>query len=99
MLGRAAYHDPYLLHCPDVAWFGGVPGKEQRSRAELLRAFRPQVQCWPAQDVPLKHITRYVLGLFNGQRGGRAFRSEVHSSEHQTLISILSDVFCSNNKK
>src|SRR5690606_27987233 len=21
MLGRAAYHDPYLLHCLDVAWF------------------------------------------------------------------------------
>ena len=39
MLGRAAYHDPYLLHRLDVAWFGG----ELRSRAELLRALRPYV--------------------------------------------------------
>ena len=24
MLGRAAYHTPYLLHELDVAWFGGA---------------------------------------------------------------------------
>ncbi|MGO1891695.1 MAG: tRNA dihydrouridine(20/20a) synthase DusA, partial [Luteimonas sp.] len=37
MLGRAAYHDPYLLHRLDTAWFGGP----LRGRAELLRALRP----------------------------------------------------------
>lgn len=70
MLGRAAYHDPYLLHRLDVAWFGG----ELRDRAGLLRALRPHVEGWLAQGIALKHITRHLLGLFHGQRGGRAFR-------------------------
>ena len=79
MLGRAAYHDPYLLHCFDVAWFGG----RQRSRAGLLRAFRPQVEQWLAQGIPLKHVTRHLLGLFGGQRGGRAFRQVLSEGAHE----------------
>ena len=42
MLGRAAYHTPYLLHQLDVAMFGGA----SRSRGELLHAFRPHVEAW-----------------------------------------------------
>ncbi len=79
MLGRAAYHDPYLLHRLDVAWFGGAP----RARAELLRAFRPWVERWLAAGVPLKHVTRHVLGLFNGERGGRAFRQVLSEGAHR----------------
>ena len=79
MLGRAAYHDPWLLHCLDVAWFGGL----QRSRAELLRAFRPQLEAWLQQGVPLKHVSRHLLGLFNGQRGGRAFRQVLSEGAHK----------------
>ncbi|MBA2239329.1 MAG: tRNA dihydrouridine(20/20a) synthase DusA, partial [Lysobacter sp.] len=40
MLGRAAYHDPYLLHQVDVAWFGG----RMHTRAQLLRSLRPYVE-------------------------------------------------------
>ncbi|GHE42303.1 tRNA dihydrouridine(20/20a) synthase DusA [Vulcaniibacterium thermophilum] len=79
MLGRAAYHDPYLLHRLDVAWFGGP----MRPRGELLRAFRPYVEAQLARGVPLKHITRHVLGLFAGQRGGRAFRQMLSEHAHR----------------
>ncbi|HZH42769.1 MAG TPA: tRNA dihydrouridine(20/20a) synthase DusA [Lysobacter sp.] len=79
MLGRAAYHDPYLLHRLDVAWFGG----ELRSRGELLCAFRPYVEAQLARGVPLKHIVRHVLGLFAGQRGGRAFRQLLSEQAHR----------------
>jgi len=79
MLGRAAYHTPYLLHQLDVAWFGGV----LRSRAELLRAFRPHVEAWLAQGVALKHVTRHILGLFHGERGGRAFRQVLSEGAHR----------------
>jgi len=79
MLGRAAYHTPYLLHQLDVAWFGGT----LRSRAELLRAFRPHVEAWLAQGIALKHITRHVLGLFHGERGGRAFRQVLSEGAHK----------------
>ncbi len=70
MLGRAAYHTPYLLHALDVAWFGGA----LQSRAGLLRAYRPYVEAQLARGVFLKHITRHILGLFAGEPGGRAFR-------------------------
>jgi tRNA-dihydrouridine synthase A len=79
MLGRAAYHDPYLLHRLDVAWFGG----ELRTRGELLRALRPQVEAWLGQGIALKHITRHLLGLFAGERGGRAFRQVLSEGAHK----------------
>ncbi len=78
MLGRAAYHDPYLLHRLDVAWFGG----ELRTRSELLLALRPHVERWLARGVALKHVTRHVLGLFAGERGGRAFRQVLSEGAH-----------------
>lgn len=79
MLGRAAYHDPYLLHRLDVAWWGG----ELRSRAELLRSLRPYVEAQLGRGVFLKHMTRHMLGLFHGERGGRAFRQVLSEGAHK----------------
>lgn len=78
MLGRAAYHTPYLLHELDVAWFGGEP----RPRAALLRAYRPYVEAQLRRGVALKHISRHLLGLFAGQPGGRAFRQVLSEGAH-----------------
>ena len=84
MLGRAAYHDPYLLHRLDVAWFDGPPFEGRlRTRGELLRALRPYVEAQLAQGVFLKHITRHLLGLFAGERGGRAFRQVLSEGAHR----------------
>lgn len=79
MLGRAAYHDPYLLHRLDVEMFGG----EVQARAQLLRALRPYVEKKLQQGMALKHITRHVLGLFHGQPGGRAFRQVLSEGAHR----------------
>ncbi len=78
MLGRAAYHDPYLLHRIDAALSGG----EIRSRTDLLRAWRPYVEAKLAEGVSLKHLTRHVLGLFHGQPGGRIFRQVLSEGAH-----------------
>lgn len=79
MLGRAAYHDPYVLHRLEVEWFGGT----LRTRAELLRAYRAYVESQLANGVLLKHITRHILGLFAGERGGRAFRQILSEGAHK----------------
>jgi tRNA-dihydrouridine synthase A len=79
MLGRAAYHDPYLLHQLDVAWFGG----EVRSRGDLLRSMRPYIEDQLSRGVYLKHITRHLLGLFAAERGGRAFRQVLSEGAHK----------------
>ncbi len=79
MLGRAAYHDPYLLHRLDVALFGG----EAMPRDALLQAMGPYVERQLAQGVALKHITRHLLGLYLGQPGGRAFRQVLSERAHR----------------
>ncbi|MBB6066351.1 tRNA-dihydrouridine synthase A [Pseudoxanthomonas broegbernensis] len=79
MLGRAAYHDPYLLHRLDVALYGG----ELRERAQLLQALRPYAEARMAEGGALKHIVRHVLGLFHGQPGGRAFRQVLSEGAHR----------------
>ena len=79
MLGRAAYHDPYLLHRLDAAWYGN----EARMRTGLLRAWRPYVEAQLADGTSLKHMTRHVLGLFHGERGGRAFRQILSEGAHR----------------
>ncbi|WAT15294.1 tRNA dihydrouridine(20/20a) synthase DusA [Xanthomonas fragariae] len=79
MLGRAAYHDPYMLHCLDAA----LNQRPERSRASLLRALQPYVQSQLEQGLALKHITRHVLGLFHGQPGGRAFRQILSEGAHR----------------
>ncbi len=72
MLGRAAYHDPYLLHRLDRALF--EPQRDLLSRGELLRHLQPYAESQLASGVALKHLTRHLLGLFAGQPGGRQYR-------------------------
>jgi tRNA-dihydrouridine synthase A len=45
---------------------------------------RPQVESWLAQGIALKHITRHLLGLFHGERGGRAFRQVLSEGAHKS---------------
>ncbi|MEN9149902.1 tRNA dihydrouridine(20/20a) synthase DusA [Xanthomonas perforans] len=79
MLGRAAYHDPYVLHCLDAA----LNQRPEQSRESLLRAYQPYVESQLAQGLALKHMTRHVLGLFHGQSGGRAFRQVLSEGAHR----------------
>lgn len=78
MLGRAAYHTPYLLHALDMT----LNGTPLRTRAELLRELGPYAQAQLQRGLALKHITRHVLGLFHGQPGGRAFRQILSEGAH-----------------
>ncbi|WP_434212768.1 tRNA dihydrouridine(20/20a) synthase DusA [[Pseudomonas] boreopolis] len=79
MIGRAAYHEPYVLHEMQSALYG----TPLRTRADLLRALRPYVEARLAEGLALKHITRHVLGLFHGQPGGRAFRQILSEGAHR----------------
>lgn len=78
MVGREAYQNPWLLAEVDAALYG-VPGPAS-SRHQAARAFRPYIAKRLDEGVRLNHITRHLLGLFQGQPGGRHFRR--HLSEH-----------------
>jgi tRNA-dihydrouridine synthase A len=76
MLGRAAYHDPYVLARLEHALYDTPPPE----RAEVLRALAPYIAAQRAAGQALQHIGRHVLGLYLGEPGARAFRR--HMSEH-----------------
>lgn len=72
MIGRAAYHDPWLLAQADWRAYGDEP--HGRSRADVLRALLPYVEAELARGTALRAITGHILGLYHGQSGGRHFR-------------------------
>ncbi|GGW45290.1 tRNA-dihydrouridine(20/20a) synthase [Vreelandella hamiltonii] len=78
MVGREAYQNPWLLAGVDEQLFG-EPGPA-RTRLEAATAFRPYIQQRLDEGAKLNHITRHLLGLFQGCPGGRRFRR--HLSEH-----------------
>jgi tRNA-dihydrouridine synthase A len=78
MLGRAAYHNPWLLAAVDAELFGDA--REPISRHEVLEAFLPYVEQQLRSGRRLCQISRHVLGLFQGCPGGRRFRR--HIAEH-----------------
>jgi tRNA-dihydrouridine synthase A len=72
MLGRAAYHTPWLLHDVDRRLFGGRAGLA--SPLQAVERMKPYIARQLAQGVWLQHITRHMLGLFHGLPGGRLWR-------------------------
>jgi tRNA-dihydrouridine synthase A len=73
MLGRAAYHNPGLLHEVDTRLFAETaPGAA--SVREAAQSLVPYIEAHLAAGGRLSEITRHMLGLFPGQRGARAFR-------------------------
>jgi len=78
MLGRAAYHDPYLLAQLETALYG-APLPE---RGEVLQHLQPYVEAELARGTALKHITRHLLGLYQGEPGARGFRRQLSEGAH-----------------
>lgn len=81
MLGRAAYHNPYLLAEVDSRIFGECGPVPER--ADIIEAFLPYVERQLVRGVPLNSMTRHILGLFNGMSGGRGWRRHLSENAHK----------------
>ncbi len=81
MVGRAAYQSPYILAEADRRFFGAAAAS--RSREEIVADFLPYVERQLSGGVPLKSITRHMLGLFNGLPGARAWRRYLSEQAHR----------------
>ena len=73
MIGRAAYETPYMLAEADRRIFGDVTAPTLRRR-DIVAAFLPYVREELAAGTRLRHMTRHILGLFQGLPGARAWR-------------------------
>jgi tRNA-dihydrouridine synthase A len=71
MVGRCAYQDPYALSDIQQLLFGGdvLPARE-----EVVNRYIPYIEQQLRQGVYLKHMTRHMLGLYQGLPGARAWR-------------------------
>ncbi|MNZ69935.1 tRNA-dihydrouridine synthase C [compost metagenome] len=83
MLGREAYHNPYLLAEVDQQLFGSTA--PVISRSEALAKLRPYIAAHLASGGAMHHITRHILGLGQGFPGARKFRQllsvDIHKSK------------------
>ena len=78
MLGREAYQNPYLLVAVDQRIFG--ESTSAPSRGEVILGLLPYVERVLAEGGRLNHVTRHILGLYQGVPGAKKFRR--HLSEN-----------------
>ncbi|WP_245689538.1 tRNA dihydrouridine(20/20a) synthase DusA [Roseospirillum parvum] len=81
MIGRAAYQTPWTLAQADRLIFG--QDTPPPSRHGAIRALLPYVEEQCAQGVPVKAITRHLMGLFHGRPGGRRWRRFLSEAPHE----------------
>lgn len=81
MVGREAYHNPYFMAEVDQRFYGD--SSPVRSRIEVLEALRPYIAAHIKQGGTMHHITRHILGLFQGLPGARHFRRQLSTEIHR----------------
>jgi len=81
MLGRAAYHEPWILAELERALFD--PGHVLPDRVDVVRSMRPYIETRLARGDTLGQITRHMLGLFQGLPGARRFRRLLSEQAHR----------------
>lgn len=82
MLGREAYHNPYVLAEVDQRLFGSAA--PVISRSEALARLRPYIVEHLQGGGAMHHITRHILGLGQGFPGARRFRQMLSADIHKT---------------
>jgi tRNA-dihydrouridine synthase A len=82
MVGREAYHHPWLMRRWDAEFFGDDGANAAHGQGAALRPTREQVeeqliaylQSEVDRGTPLHTMTRHVMGLWNGEPGARRWR-------------------------
>jgi tRNA-dihydrouridine synthase A len=83
MIGREAYHNPYIMASYDTRYYGAQTPVPQR--IEILQAMMPyirqQLELHGSKGLKLNSITRHMLGLMAGLPGARGFRQVLSDSK------------------
>lgn len=89
MIGREAYHNPYLLAQLQQKFF--TPDNALPDREGVILRMLPYLDTQLSQGVPLKSMTRHLLGLFAAQPGAKQWRRYLSEHAHlpQAAIEVL----------
>ena len=72
MLGRAAYHNPWILRDIDEMFYGGPAFKAERE--EIVQDLIQYAEQKQDEDRSTKALIRHIMGLYAGQPGARLWR-------------------------
>lgn len=72
MLGREPYHNPWIMAEWDERFYGEAPSG--RDRAAVEDAMVAYMDRQAADGVPWSHVSRHMMGLWNGVPGARRWR-------------------------
>ncbi len=81
MIGRAIYHNPWILAEADRLIFDDP--HPLLTRHQVVEALLPYLERERQRGVPLKNITRHILGLFYGCPGARGWRRMISEQAHK----------------
>lgn len=82
MLGREAYQNPYILAFVDQNYYDNA--SLIKSREEVVEQLLPYIENQLSKGQTLTHITRHILGLFQGQPGARHWRRYLSENAHKS---------------
>ena len=93
MVGREAYSNPYLLAAVDREIYGD--DRPAATRAETISAFIDYIERQLSAGTRLHHMTRHVLGMYQGVKGAKQFRRHIseHAYKHGADAQVLADAF------
>ena len=83
MIGREAYHNPYMLARVDRDIYQDTEACI-KSREQIVEQLCGYIDAEVARGVILHSITRHILGLYQGCRGARAWRRHLSENAHGT---------------
>lgn len=81
MLGRAIYHDPYLIAEVDRQFF--ATSTTPLSRQEVLQRYGLYMESKMSQGVSLSQMMRHIIGLYHGLPGARLWRRVLSEQAHR----------------
>lgn len=83
MIGREAYHNPYLL-----AELGQLWDLEAPNRFEIMQQMMPYIQQRMSEGAPVSVLTRHILGLFQNLAGARKWRQSLSGGNIKSFSDI-----------
>ena len=94
MIGREAYHNPYAILAEVDQLFYGADFAVI-TRQQVLQNMLPYIEQQLSAGVPLSYVTRHILGLFHGMRGGKQFRRVISEQAYKkdAGINVLNEAF------
>ncbi|MGL4834384.1 MAG: tRNA dihydrouridine(20/20a) synthase DusA [Shewanella sp.] len=97
MVGREAYQNPYML--AEVDQLLCHSQQPVISREAVIDAMLPYIEAHLASGGRLNHITRHMIGLFQGLPGARAWRRYLseHAHKNGADISVIKQALASMN--